>query len=91
MLTTLASCPDICSHSAAEHLVWLMIVTLRKNEDNIDELVMLMVTFSCTLSTRRWVSSSCCAVSRHCSAGHRDPVTLVSRYVDMGMRRYVDM
>ena len=32
MLTTLASCPDICSHSAAEHLVWLMMVTLRKSE-----------------------------------------------------------
>ena len=53
-------------------------------------MLMLMVTFSCTLSTRRWVSSSCCAVSRHCSAGHRDPVTLVSGYVDMEISRYVD-
>ena len=53
-------------------------------------LLMFMVTLSCTVSTWRWVSSSCCAVSRHCSAGHRDPVTLVSGYVDMEMRRYVD-
>ena len=43
MLTTLASCPDICSHSAAEHLVWLMMVTLRKSEEM---LLMMLLMFN---------------------------------------------